>query len=56
MAEPVNFTFHYGAQSWPITKEQADRLTLLLSRDVRDGKTVVTHLAELPADAPGRLP
>jgi hypothetical protein len=38
MAEPVNFTFHYGAQSWPVTKEQADRLTLLLSSDVKDGK------------------
>jgi hypothetical protein len=55
VAEPTNYKFHYGAQSWPINKDQADRVTLLLSGEVKDGKSVVMYLAELQPAGPGRL-
>ena len=54
MSEPTNFTFHYGTQRWPINKDQADQLTSLLSGEVKDGKSVVTYLAEVTAAGPGR--
>jgi hypothetical protein len=44
MSEPADhYTLHYGTQSLKLNPEQADNLLLLLTTEVKDGKSVVWH-------------